>query len=86
MLTAKLFSFWVLLLRFQDGEADKASAKEYNHEITESMRIEMEYNSDRAWWVTKTFYLIFKLFFVGALWTIDMMSSLWASLVSITTF
>lgn len=34
----------------EDGEADKASTKEYNHEITESMRMEMEYNSDRAWY------------------------------------
>lgn len=49
--TAKLFIFWVLLWQFQDGEADKALIKEYNYEITECMRIEMEYISDRAWWV-----------------------------------
>lgn len=34
----------------QDGEADNTdSAKEHKYEISESMRIEMEYNSDRAW-------------------------------------
>ncbi|KAH1032320.1 hypothetical protein J1N35_044494 [Gossypium stocksii] len=35
---------------FED-EADKNSlAEEHNYEITESMRLEMEYNSDRAWY------------------------------------
>ncbi|XVE52800.1 hypothetical protein DITRI_Ditri02bG0153100 [Diplodiscus trichospermus] len=35
---------------FED-EADKMdSAEENNYEITESMRLEMEYNSDRAWY------------------------------------
>lgn len=34
----------------QDGVADETySDKEHNYEITESMRLEMEYNSDRAW-------------------------------------
>ena len=34
----------------QDMDADKSSvAVEHNPEITESMRIEMEYNSDRSW-------------------------------------
>ncbi|PQQ16303.1 pre-mRNA-splicing factor ATP-dependent RNA helicase DEAH7 [Prunus yedoensis var. nudiflora] len=36
---------------FEDGEADNTdSAKEHKYEISESMRIEMEYNSDRAWY------------------------------------
>ncbi|GAB4840590.1 hypothetical protein Ancab_021362 [Ancistrocladus abbreviatus] len=35
----------------EDGEADRGSkAGEHNPEITESMRLEMEYNSDRAWY------------------------------------
>lgn len=35
----------------EDGEGDKTySSEEHNHEITESMRQEMEYNSDRAWY------------------------------------
>ncbi|XWS10336.1 hypothetical protein CRYUN_Cryun39dG0067800 [Craigia yunnanensis] len=35
---------------FED-EADKTgSAEEHNYEITKSMRLEMEYNSDRAWY------------------------------------
>ncbi|KAK9267827.1 hypothetical protein L1049_010263 [Liquidambar formosana] len=35
----------------EDGEADGSyMTKEHNHEITESMRLEMEYNSDRAWY------------------------------------
>ncbi|KAF2302787.1 hypothetical protein GH714_008377 [Hevea brasiliensis] len=34
----------------EEEGADKAySSEEHNHEITESMRLEMEYNSDRAW-------------------------------------
>ncbi|KAK8671269.1 hypothetical protein V6N13_037868 [Hibiscus sabdariffa] len=33
-----------------EGEANKKGvAEEHNYEITESMRLEMEYNSDRAW-------------------------------------
>ncbi|CAB4294557.1 unnamed protein product [Prunus armeniaca] len=36
---------------FEDGEADNTdSAEEHKYEISESMRIEMEYNSDRAWY------------------------------------
>ncbi|GLU04060.1 hypothetical protein SLE2022_212260 [Rubroshorea leprosula] len=36
---------------FEDGEADNTyPAEEHNHEITESMRLEMEYNADRAWY------------------------------------
>ncbi|KAF8390619.1 hypothetical protein HHK36_025146 [Tetracentron sinense] len=36
---------------YEDGEADKNSmTKEYGQEITERMRLEMEYNSDRAWY------------------------------------
>ncbi|KAJ9167576.1 hypothetical protein P3X46_019198 [Hevea brasiliensis] len=35
----------------EEEGADKAySSEEHNHEITESMRLEMEYNSDRAWY------------------------------------
>ncbi|GMH27685.1 hypothetical protein Nepgr_029528 [Nepenthes gracilis] len=35
----------------EDGEADKSTiAVEHNPEITERMRLEMEYNSDRAWY------------------------------------
>ncbi|KAG5237314.1 pre-mRNA-splicing factor ATP-dependent RNA helicase [Salix suchowensis] len=35
----------------EDGEGDKTySSEEHNYEITESMRQEMEYNSDRAWY------------------------------------
>ncbi|XP_059657706.1 pre-mRNA-splicing factor ATP-dependent RNA helicase DEAH7-like isoform X2 [Cornus florida] len=35
----------------EDGDADKSySSKDDNQEITESMRLEMEYNSDRAWY------------------------------------
>ncbi|GFZ21155.1 RNA helicase family protein [Actinidia rufa] len=35
----------------EDGEADKSYfSKDNNTEITESMRLEMEYNSDRAWY------------------------------------
>ncbi|KAJ4836427.1 hypothetical protein Tsubulata_043006 [Turnera subulata] len=35
----------------EDGEADTTySSEEHNHEITESMKLEMEYNSDRAWY------------------------------------
>lgn len=33
----------------QDGVADETYSEEHNYEITESMRLEMEYNSDRAW-------------------------------------
>ncbi|ONI30062.1 hypothetical protein PRUPE_1G229100 [Prunus persica] len=36
---------------FEDAEADNTdSAEEHKYEISESMRIEMEYNSDRAWY------------------------------------
>ncbi|KAH9708291.1 pre-mRNA-splicing factor ATP-dependent RNA helicase DEAH7 [Citrus sinensis] len=36
---------------FEDGVADETNSdKEHNYEITESMRLEMEYNSDRAWY------------------------------------
>ncbi|XP_042519990.1 pre-mRNA-splicing factor ATP-dependent RNA helicase DEAH7 [Macadamia integrifolia] len=36
---------------YEDGEADKSpSAKEQSNEITEKMHLEMEYNSDRAWY------------------------------------
>lgn len=39
-----------MCIYLQDGEADETySDKELNYEITESMRLEMEYNSDRAW-------------------------------------
>ncbi|KAL6969289.1 RNA helicase [Sarracenia purpurea var. burkii] len=34
----------------EDGEADKSFPKDNNIEITESMHLEMEYNSDRAWY------------------------------------
>ncbi|XP_059657311.1 pre-mRNA-splicing factor ATP-dependent RNA helicase DEAH7-like [Cornus florida] len=35
----------------EDGDADKSySSKDHNQEITESIRLEMEYNSDRAWY------------------------------------
>lgn len=34
----------------QDGESGITnSTEEHKYEITESMRLEMEYNSDRAW-------------------------------------
>ncbi|XP_010248953.1 PREDICTED: pre-mRNA-splicing factor ATP-dependent RNA helicase DEAH7 [Nelumbo nucifera] len=33
---------------YEDGETDKT--KEHNHEVTERMRLEMDYNSDRAWY------------------------------------
>lgn len=34
----------------QDGEADEGYfSKDNDQEITENMRLEMEYNSDRAW-------------------------------------
>ncbi|XP_031267984.1 pre-mRNA-splicing factor ATP-dependent RNA helicase DEAH7 isoform X1 [Pistacia vera] len=35
---------------FEDEEDRTYSSKEDNYEITESMRLEMEYNSDRAWY------------------------------------
>ncbi|KDO81949.1 hypothetical protein CISIN_1g0007901mg, partial [Citrus sinensis] len=35
---------------FEDGVADETYSEEHNYEITESMRLEMEYNSDRAWY------------------------------------
>ncbi|XP_038713676.1 pre-mRNA-splicing factor ATP-dependent RNA helicase DEAH7 isoform X2 [Tripterygium wilfordii] len=36
---------------YLDGEADKTDSSEEHHdEISESMRLEMEYNSDRAWY------------------------------------
>ncbi|CAK7326056.1 unnamed protein product [Dovyalis caffra] len=36
---------------FEDSEGDNSySSEEHNHEITESMHQEMEYNSDRAWY------------------------------------
>ncbi|KAK2636746.1 hypothetical protein Ddye_031538 [Dipteronia dyeriana] len=36
---------------FEDEEVDITySAEEHNHEITESMRLEMEYNADRDWY------------------------------------
>ncbi|KAK0574070.1 hypothetical protein LWI29_017804 [Acer saccharum] len=36
---------------FEDEEADRTySAEEHNHEITESMRLEMEYYADRDWY------------------------------------
>lgn len=36
---------------FEDGGADKFDlSEEHEYEITESMRLEMEYNSDRAWY------------------------------------
>lgn len=39
-----------LLMYVQDGGADKSDGfKENKYEITESMRLQMEYNSDRAW-------------------------------------
>ena len=50
--------FWLVDLRafslimswLQDGDQDKYDlSEEHKHEITESMRLEMEYNSDRAW-------------------------------------
>ncbi|KAJ8754552.1 hypothetical protein K2173_005713 [Erythroxylum novogranatense] len=35
----------------EDEEADKThSSEQHNHEISESMRIQMEYDSDRAWY------------------------------------
>lgn len=34
----------------EEGEDKAYSSVEHNHEITESMRLEMEYNSDRAWY------------------------------------
>lgn len=37
------------LLLLQDREGDKYSKDCDDVEITESMRLEMEYNSDRAW-------------------------------------
>lgn len=33
----------------QDEGVDKSDFSEEKYEITESMRLEMEYNSDRAW-------------------------------------
>lgn len=45
-LTVFLYGFCYI----QDGEAVKSSfPKDNNTEITESMHLEMEYNSDRAW-------------------------------------
>ncbi|XVF79552.1 hypothetical protein PTKIN_Ptkin14bG0232400 [Pterospermum kingtungense] len=35
---------------FEDEVDKTGSAEEHNYEITESMRLEMEYNSDRAWY------------------------------------
>ncbi|GMJ11646.1 FOREVER YOUNG, homolog in yeast PRP16, CLUMSY VEIN, embryo defective 3011 [Hibiscus trionum] len=35
---------------FEDEANKKGLAEEHNYEITESMRLEMEYNSDRAWY------------------------------------
>ncbi|OMP09768.1 hypothetical protein COLO4_05147 [Corchorus olitorius] len=35
---------------FEDEEDKRGSAEEHNYEITESMRLEMEYNSDRSWY------------------------------------
>ncbi|OMO55316.1 hypothetical protein CCACVL1_27310 [Corchorus capsularis] len=35
---------------FEDEEDKRGSAGEHNYEITESMRLEMEYNSDRSWY------------------------------------
>ena len=37
------------MLYSQDGESEKTSTEESHNEISESMRMEMEYNSDRAW-------------------------------------
>lgn len=42
-------SSWFIMFTVQ-GEADKTDSAEQNFEITESMRLEMEYNSDRAWY------------------------------------
>ena len=40
----------VYVCYIQDGEADKSYfSKDNNAEITESMHLEMDYNSDRAW-------------------------------------
>ncbi|KAJ4710869.1 Pre-mRNA-splicing factor ATP-dependent RNA helicase [Melia azedarach] len=55
---------------FEDGEADQTySDKEHNYEITESMRLEMEYNSDRAWYDTEEGSTVFDTesssFFLG---------------------
>uniref|UniRef100_A0A1J3JE29 RNA helicase n=1 Tax=Noccaea caerulescens TaxID=107243 RepID=A0A1J3JE29_NOCCA len=39
----------------KEGQSDEdisQGAEEYNHEITETMRLEMEYNADRAWYDT----------------------------------
>lgn len=45
-----MLTWGMLFLCGQDGEEENPfSAEDQNHEITESMRLEMEYNSDRAW-------------------------------------
>lgn len=42
-------SLALLMPCVQDEGVDKSDLSEEKYEITESMRLEMEYNSDRAW-------------------------------------
>lgn len=49
-----------LLIQYvQDEVADRSLGEEHKYEITESMRREMEYDADRAWYLN----LVLKLFF-----------------------
>jgi pre-mRNA-splicing factor ATP-dependent RNA helicase DHX38/PRP16 len=48
-----LWPITVTLLLFQDAEADRSpSAADRNYEITEEMMQEMDYNADRAWYLS----------------------------------
>ena len=43
-------STYIIMSSVQDEVADKSDlGEEHKYEITESMRVEMEYDADRAW-------------------------------------
>lgn len=43
----------IITLLFQDAEADRSpSAADRNYEITEEMMQDMDYNADRAWYLS----------------------------------